>query len=90
VSAVRFCPSEPIKDFILKGLAIILANPFLFKSSTVLEKVKILDIFADIYTYRRNDMIVYIILGITLIYVAVIIYLYLKSERSACCVSLPL
>jgi len=27
-------------------------------------------------------MLVYIILGITLIYVAVIIYLYLKSERS--------
>jgi len=31
---------------------------------------------------RRNEMLVYIILGITIVYVAVVIFFYLKSERS--------
>lgn len=38
--------------------------------------------FLPIYTKRGSDMLVYIILGITIVYVAVIIYLYLKSEKS--------
>jgi len=70
-----------MKGVISKGLAIILANPFLFSPLPIILMLKFYK-FMPIYTCRRNDMLLYIILGMTLVYVAVIIYLYLKSERS--------
>lgn len=52
-----------------------------FQPYALTHGVKILSAFADIFN-RRNEMIVHLILGVTLVFIAVVIYHINVKDRS--------
>ena len=79
---------KPLGVVAPSGVFYFLNNPkvhprLLFRYTYLSSGIKILSKSADIFN-RRNDMIIkYLILGFTIVYVATVIIIYLKPDRSA-------